>query len=219
MSLGYFYSNADGTVYGIGPERGFTLALGADFGEETGSDDTLTSFTGRATGYLPMPWADHHVIAAALSGGAAVGTYPRRGLFFAGGFVDLPVLDAFTDGVYQSAFVLRGYQPAQFIGTQFNLLNAEYRFPILYADRGISTLPVFLRTISGSVFADYGGAFNQMDLEKPFDLYHLGVGAELWFDLVLGYYGRGNVRIGHARGTDSEAVSGGQTYVVVSSAF
>ncbi|MCA9593178.1 MAG: PD40 domain-containing protein [Myxococcales bacterium] len=220
VSLGYFYSNADGTVYGIGPERGFTLALGADFaGEETGSDDTLTSFTGRATGYLPMPWADHHVIAAALSGGAAVGTYPRRGLFFAGGFVDLPVLDAFTDGVYQSAFVLRGYQPAQFIGTQFNLLNAEYRFPILYADRGISTLPVFLRTISGSVFADYGGAFNQMDLEKPFDLYHLGVGAELWFDLVLGYYGRGNVRIGHARGTDSEAVSGGQTYVVVSSAF
>ncbi len=77
VSLGYSYSNADGTVNAIGAERGFSLALGADFaGDETGSEDTLTSFTGRATGYLPMPWLEHHVLATALSGGAAVGSYP-----------------------------------------------------------------------------------------------------------------------------------------------
>ncbi len=220
VSLGYSYFNADGTVYGISAERGFALGLGMDHASGyTGSDHTLTSFTGRATGYVPMPWADHHVFALGLSGGAAVGTYPRRGLFFTGGFVDLPVLDAYTDQLIQSAFVLRGYRPAQFIGTHFNLLNAEYRFPILYADRGVSTLPVFLRTLSGAVFADYGGAFTRIDLDDPFGQHHLGVGAELWIDLTLGYFVRANLRLGHARGLSDEAPSGGQTYFVAASVF
>ncbi|MBX3129135.1 MAG: PD40 domain-containing protein [Polyangiaceae bacterium] len=220
VSLGYSYSNADSTVYGISAERGFSLGVGGDFASEyTGSDHTLTSFTGRATGYVPMPWADHHVLALAASGGAAVGTYPRRGLFFTGGFVDLPVLDAYTDLLVQSAFVLRGYAPAQFIGSHYNLLNAEYRFPIWYADRGLSTLPVFLRTLSGAVFADYGGAFERIDLDDPFADYHLGVGAELWIDLFLGYFGRANLRLGHARGLDDEAAKGGQTYFVAASVF
>ncbi len=219
-SLGYSYSNAGSSLYAISTERGFSLSLSGDFAlKELGSDDTLTSFSGRARGYLPMPWAEHHILALGLSGGAAVGTYPRRGLFFTGGFVDLPVLDAFTDGILQSSFRLRGYEPAQFIGTHFNLLNTEYRFPILYADRGISTLPVFLRTLSGAVFADYGGAFNRIDLEDPFEEYHLGVGAELWMDVVLGYFARVNLRLGHARGTDSEAPTGGQTYFVAASVF
>lgn len=220
VGLSWGYSNVDGTVWGISPERGFSVGVNADFASpHTGSDDTLTSFSGRVTGYQPMPWAPHHVLALGLSGGAAVGTYPRRGLFFTGGFVDLPVLDAFTDGIQQGAFVLRGYEPAQFIGSHFNLLNTEYRFPIAYVDRGISTLPAFLRGLSGAVFADYGGAFDRIDLEDPFEDYHLGLGAELWVDVVLGYFARGNIRIGHARGTDAQAPTGGQTYVVVASAF
>ncbi|MEZ4222433.1 MAG: BamA/TamA family outer membrane protein [Polyangiaceae bacterium] len=219
-SLGYSYSNTDRPLYGISTERGFNLSVAADVAaKEIGSDDTLTSFTGRMTGYLPMPWVDHHVLAMALSGGAAVGTYPRRGVFYTGGFVDLPPLDAYTDGIFQSAFVLRGYEPVQFIGTQYNLLNAEYRLPLLYADRGLSTLPVFLRTLSAAVFADYGGAFNRIDLEDPFEQYHLGVGAELWVDLILGYYAGANLRLGYARGMDSEAPSGGVTYFVAASTF
>jgi outer membrane translocation and assembly module TamA len=78
---------------------------------------------------------------------------------------------------------------------------------------------VFLRSISGVAFADYGGAFNQLDLDDPLESYHLGVGGELWFDLVLGYHVRGIIRFGHARGLDDEAPDGGQTYLVVGSAF
>ena len=33
-----------------------------------------------------MPWARHHVVAAALSGGSAAGSYPSRGYFFTGGY-------------------------------------------------------------------------------------------------------------------------------------
>ena len=221
VSLGWGYSNADGTLYGIGPERGFSIGANLDVAaRETGSDDTLTAVFARATGYLPLPWADHHTLAVAGSGASAVGTYPRRGLYYTGGFVtDLPLLDAYTDGIRQGGFVLRGYEPVAFIGSQYNLINTEYRFPLLYADRGLSTLPIFLRTLSGTVFADYGGAYDTLDLDDPFDQYHLGVGAELWVDLVLGYHAHGTLRLGYARGFGEKAISGGQSYAVIASAF
>jgi hypothetical protein len=225
VGLGYGYTNVDGSLYGISAERGMTIGASLNLAsKETGSDDTLTEVLGHVTGYIPMPWAAHHVLALAASGAAAVGTYPRRGLYYTGGFVtDQPiiptVLDAYRNGVRQGGFVLRGYKPAQFIGSNYNLLNAEYRFPIVYADRGLSTLPVFLRGVSGTLFADYGAAYDEIDLEDPFDLFHAGVGGELWVDLVLGYHAQGNIRLGYARGLDSEAIHGGQTYVVVASAF
>jgi WD40-like Beta Propeller Repeat len=224
VSVGYGYSNADGTLYGIGPERGFSVGGGLDFAaRETGSEETLTAVNARVSAYVPMPWARHHTLALNLEGASSVGSYPRRGLYYTGGFVTdqglQGIVDAFDNGIRQSAFVLRGYEPAKFIGQQYNLANAEYRFPLLYADRGISTLPVFLRTLSATAFADYGGAFDAIDPEDPLSQYHLGVGGELWVDLVLGYHASGLIRIGYAKGFGDAAVSGGQTYVVVASAF
>lgn len=221
LSLGWGYSNVDSSLYAVSTERGFSIGANLDLAsKETGSDETVTSVFGRITGYVPMPWANHHTLALAASGAAAVGTYPRRGLFYTGGFVtDRPLLDSYTDGVRQGGFVLRGYEPVAFIGSQYNLANAEYRFPIVYADRGLATLPIFLRTISGAVFADYGGAYDEMDLEDPLGMYHLGVGAEVWLDLVLGYHARGTVRLGYAKGFGEKSISGGQTYAVVASAF
>ena len=159
----------------------------------------------------------------AASAGISAGTYPRGGLYYAGGFVGQDVADTyesfFDSGLRQSAFTLRGYASRQFSGSEYNLFNAEYRFPISYVDRGVSTLPVYMTTISGALFADYGGAFHRIDLRRPLESYHLGVGAELWVNLVLNYRTRGTIRIGHARGTDSAAAAGGQTYIVVASAF
>lgn len=219
VRLGFGYGNAEAYEYSISAERGFTLAAGLDHGSEpTGSDATLTAINGRLTGYFSMPWLQHHVLALGLSGGTSTGSYARRGLFFTGGFLEADLVDAFSSGVRQGAFVLRGYEPGQFAGSQFNLLNVEYRFPLLYADRGVATLPVFLRTLSGTLFADYGGAFERLDPEHPLRQYHLGLGAELWVDLVLGYFARGTIRVGVARGTSSEA-PGTQTYVVASSGF
>jgi hypothetical protein len=68
------------------------------------------------------------------------------------------------------------------------------------------------------VFADFGGAFDQLDLDDPLDDYHLGVGAELWLDFVLGYTGGQALRLGIARGFDSEA-PGLMTYFVASANF
>jgi hypothetical protein len=219
VHLGYSYSNAQGTAYGISGEKGFSIGLGLDEAAEAlGSQSTLTAIGGVATAYQLMPWAKHHVLALALSGGTSTGSYVRRGLYATGGFVDESLYDSYNSVIRQSAFVLRGYAPAQFIGTSYNLLNVEYRLPLLYADRGLSTLPVFLRTMSGVLFFDYGGAYSKIDPEKPFAQFHGSVGAELWVDAITAYFIQTNLRLGIAKGLDDEAPST-QTYAVIVAGF
>jgi hypothetical protein len=218
--LGYAFWNVEGSTYAISYERGLTLYLGSDFaGPSLGSETTLASFSGAITGYLQMPWHPHHVLALAASGGSAAGTYPRRGLFSTGGFADVPASDVYTSGIRQSGFVLRGFDPGQFVGSSYSLFNAEYRFPIAYVDHGVSTLPAFLETVSGTLFADWGGAYDRIDRDRPFDVLHLGVGAELWIQLLLGYRIDGTLRLGFAHGFGDEAPSDLQTYFVAASAF
>jgi hypothetical protein len=220
LHLGYAYSNAEATNYAISLERGFQLSVGTDYADRViGSETSVVSFSATMTGYLTMPWARHQVLALALSGGTGGGTYPRRGLFSIGGFAELPLLDSFRSNLRQSGFRLRGYKPGQFAGNDFNLLNVEYRAPLWYADRGISTLPLSVRSLSGAAFFDYGAAYDRLDLQDPLALFHAGVGAELWLDLFVGYYVSANLRLGFAKGLDSTAPNGLQGYTVLSSAF
>jgi hypothetical protein len=221
VRLGYDFSNATSTPYAISLERGFRLGVGADFADPAwGSEYTLTAVSGEFAAYVPMPWFRHHVLALGLSGGIAMGTYvARSGFYYTGGFVDTAPFDSFTSGIRQGGFVLRGYEPSQFSGTTYNLLNLEYRFPISYVDRGLSTLPVFMRSLTGVFFMDYGGAYFEMNLKDPLDVYHLGIGAELWMNLVIGYGGFTDLRFGVARGMDDEAPDGWQTYFVLASGF
>ncbi len=219
VHLGYGYSNAQSTTYAISNEKGLTLGVGLDEAAHAlGSESTLTAIGGVLTAYARLPWGQHHVLALGLSGGTSLGSYSKRGLYSTGGFVNASLYDEYNSVVRQSAFVLRGYAPGQFVGTAYNLLNAEYRFPLLYADRGLSTLPVFLRTLSGIFFFDYGGAYNRIDPDHPFRMLHGSLGAELWVEAVTGYFVQSNLRLGLARGLDHEA-NGVQTYAVLVAGF
>ena len=181
------YSNAEAYLHSVGPERGFTLALSADVAAPLlASDYTLYVFSYSATDYFPMPWGHHHALALHGASAVTMGNYPYQGLFYAGGFLEAPLFQNYTLGAYQGPFVLRGYPAFSIAGNQYHLFNAEYRFPIVDVDRGFSTLPVFLGRISGNFFADYGGAFNELDPKHWTDQFHLGVGGELWVDLTVG---------------------------------
>ena len=220
VNLGWAYSNASGTWYGVGPERGWSSSIAVDLADQaTASDSTLVSLMGRARAYVPMPWLEHHVLALAVSGGASAGSFPRRGLFYVGGFASQDVMQTFVSSVRQGAFVLRGYEPRAFGGTEYSLLNAEYRFPLVNVDRGVSTLPVFVRFVSGTLFADYGGAFDRIDTEHPLESYHLGLGGELRINWVFAFGADALLRLGYAVGTDSKATSGGQFYFAAASDF
>jgi outer membrane protein assembly factor BamA len=217
VHVGWSYSNTESYLNSVSAERGFTLTLGADVAAPPlASDYTLYIASYSASEYFPMPWARHHTLALRQASATASGNYPFRGIFYTGGFVEAPLFKNYSLGDYQGPFVLRGYPAFSFSGTQYHLFNFEYRFPILNLDRGVSTAPFFFHRLSGNFFADYGGAFDNLDLERWRDQFHLGVGAELWLDLTLGYVIAANLRIGHARGVaDAAAIPGGQTYAVL----
>lgn len=214
IHLAYSFTNAERYLWSVGPERGYSLNLGFDV-----TDPALGSqFAGFATNgdfstYITMPWLKHHSLALHTGGGTSGGTFPGRGAFFIGGYVDLPLVDTLRDLLIQGGITLRGYQPAAVAGRSYLLGNAEYRFPIVNVDRGDSTLPIFLNRITGAVFFDYGSAFDVFRDAR----FKSGVGAELWFDTMLGYVAPFTFRIGYARGLASLGID--KTYFVAAVPF
>jgi hypothetical protein len=220
VRVSWSYSNSFRPLYGISPERGVFLALSSDFaGAPTGSEASLITVDARAIGYLPAPWFRHHVFALALTGGAASGSFPGRGYYYSGGYIQQNTFDAITTGLRQSAFVIRGYEPAAFVGSQFNLANLEYRFPLVWPDRGVVTLPAFLHGAWGTLFADYGGAYYRIDPNDWLAPFHLGVGAEVNLEFTLGYFIESALRLGVAKGFGEHAYPGVHTYAVVAASF
>jgi WD40-like Beta Propeller Repeat/Omp85 superfamily domain len=203
LHAGYNYSNAERYLHSVSPERGFSFDLDVNVAHPAFASE-FRGFTASSdlTGYIPMPWLQHHVLALHGGGGLGGGAYPGRSLFYVGGFTDLAVFDTIRTVAVQGGLVLRGYPPFILTGGSKLLMNAEYRFPILNLDRGLSTLPVFLNRISGNVFFDYGGAFDDFRTS----VFKVGAGAEAWFDLLLGYNLGFTFRLGYARGFSSGGI-------------
>jgi hypothetical protein len=200
LHASYRYSNAERYLHSVSSERGISFGFDAAV-THPGLGSEFRGFTARSdlNGYVPMPWLQHHVLA--LHGGAGMGGggYPGRSLFYVGGFTDISIIDTLRTFAVQGGVVLRGYEPVAITGNYFAQMNAEYRFPILNLDRGVSTLPIFLNRISGNAFFDYGSAFDDPRLS----LFKTGVGAEAWFDLIFGYNLGLTMRLGFARGLAS----------------
>lgn len=203
VNFGFSYANTQRFLWSVGPEKGIAMGAGLSFASPwLASDYAGYAASGHVATYTLMPWLSHHSLALHLSGGTGGGNLAGRGLYYVGGFVDIPVIDAVRNVLIQGGVVLRGYPTVVQSGTHFGLFNAEYRFPILNLDRGLSTLPVFLQRITGNVFCDYGSAFDDPQLAKL----KLGVGSELWFDFLLGYFLPFTFRAGFAEGLSSEGI-------------
>ncbi|HEV3189382.1 MAG TPA: hypothetical protein VGY54_02735 [Polyangiaceae bacterium] len=215
LHLGWSYSNAEAFLWSIGSEKGFDLGVAFDLTDPAlGSDFTGYATTVNFSTYFQMPWLRHHALALHAGMGTSGGDAGGHGLFYVGGFIDLPVINVVQNLLYQSgAIVLRGYPVFAEVGKSFGLANAEYRFPIVNVDRGPSTLPIFLNRISGAAFTDYGSAFDDARTAK----FKTGVGAELWFDLTLGYTLGFTFRSGFAKGLASGGVE--KTYFVAAVPF
>src|SRR5207245_2513406 len=93
-NFGWSYSNVERYLYSVGPEKGFSL--GANFNV---SDPAIASdFSGYSASvnfatYVQMPWLQHHTIGLHAGGGTSGGNLGGHGLFYVGGFLDLPLVD------------------------------------------------------------------------------------------------------------------------------
>lgn len=215
------YSRVQRYSYSISAQEGVSV-----FASVRVSDSFLGSAYGSLDAsagvavYVPMPWGvDRRRHILALHAGAGVGTtdYGERGIFALGGFPTFnsaSLLDALRTGAMAGGIALRGYAPNARVGSQFELLNVEYRFPVLQALRGLSTFPLFLQRVWADVFCDVGhAAFGRFDFENV----AVGAGAEAMFDLVVGYVVPISVRMGWGHGF----MAGGddQFYALLGSPF
>jgi hypothetical protein len=82
------------------------------------------------------------------------------------------------------------------------LLTAEYRFPIKYVERGISTWPIFLKNVNGALVAETGTASEKLG-SMARDRRTTILGVELTSEWLLSYAMPGCFTIGLYRQTKS----------------
>lgn len=198
VRLAWSYSDVERYGYDISPSNGrsfgFQIALAHPL---LGSRFTIVELTWNIRQYLPMPWAEHHVLALAYTGGISGGDLGRRGTFAIGGFPDGNPINGLINGQIFGGVALRGYPAFDRSGDQYHLVQMEYRFPIWRINHGVLTLPVYLNRLHATLFADAGDAFF-----GPFDVetVRAGVGGSLHLDFTIGYLLSFTLRVGYARG-------------------
>ena len=213
VSAGLTFSNVRRYGFSVTPEEGRVLAfnLGGNF-ESLGGDYHTLSASWGWTEFLALP-LKRNVLQLSYGGGIGTGNLSRRGLFFLGGFGDNPtlssvVLCAVTVPVRRTLSQigpqcpggtpsLRGYSPGAVYGDQFHVASAEWRFPILELEKGVSTLPVYTNRLVGALYSDYGNAyFGSTQLGD----FRVGVGGEVGINFTIGYTEGASMRLGYARG-------------------
>jgi Tol biopolymer transport system component len=203
--VGWRYGKGQSYPLSISPEAARSVAVGAEltpwfFGSYKYDDTTglpvrftQVQATAEWREYVSNPLLPNQVFAWKLSAGATVGDKFKYGTYRLGG--------SFSENgitVVPSEWrMLRGYYAASDSGEWYWLGSLEARFPIVHIDRGIGTLPIFLRYVSGAIFVDAGNAFD--DFSSPSDVRQvlLGTGAEVQLYALAGYGGGYYIRAGY----------------------
>lgn len=189
VSAFYVYSDTETTKAAISTERGQKIRALMTLNEKafgTLSDNVQRIFSGDLRKYFPLPWL-HHVIAFRTAGGIAFGQQLIQGTFTLGGSLGEGALSAGGESMYY--FPLRGLPGPTLSRSRALVFSTEYRLPLIYAQRGLGTMPFFLNTLHLALFADYGNAWNKNEGQGPtgFNNFMLGTGAEIRGDFVLGH--------------------------------
>ena len=204
VDLGFSYDNFRSVKFGYGSETGRSAGarlsivdqhLGGRFGD--------LQVSGSYAEILRMPWRGHQNLALRLVGGASAGGLARRGAYYVGGYSQQEdvIRTLLVRDPYSEAGVLRGFQPGAFAGRYYAVLNAEYRIPIADVERGVGTLPLFMRRITAIPFADLGGAWSDRFTRQALKW---GVGASLVLSFKVGYLDSIDLFLQYAHGFDTK---------------
>lgn len=196
--------------YSISPVDGWRLRLAALREDPAlGSSVRLTKLLADARVYL-RGFGASDALALRLGGGTTIGRPTFRQSYAVGGFPDATLVDV----VRTNQTVLRGYPDNAFTGRRFAHANAEYRLALAHPQRGWRTLPVFVRHLHASVFADAAhawlGRFRVQDVKAS-------IGAALGSDVFLGQGLPVTATVGTARGLSTRGET--QAYFRLGLAF
>ena len=202
VDFGLTYSNLRSVKFGYGSETGRSAGvrlsvidphLGGRFGD--------VQVTGSYAEVIRMPWRGHQNLALRVAGGLSAGGLDRRGAFFVGGYSQQEdvIRTLLVRDPYAEVGVLRGFQPGAFAGRYYTVGNIEYRIPVADVERGLGTLPLFMRRITMIPFGDIGGAWTTNFTRQAFKV---GVGASLVLSFKLGYLDGIDLFLQYAHGFD-----------------
>lgn len=179
----YRYSSARRYAKSISSEDGIDMTLRIDWNSrDLGGDYSYTNYSASASTYFPT-LANHHVLAPTLYGFYSKGELLEQSNFT---WKYLPI---------------RGYPSTNLRGNKGALLSTEYRFPILYAEKGFMYGYTFFDKIWGNVFYDIGGAdfgsISDLKLKRSY-------GAELNIDTLMFWYAGATLKLGYVKGIDED---------------
>ncbi|GAB4301278.1 MAG: hypothetical protein Kow0090_16830 [Myxococcota bacterium] len=199
LRLGYELSTVRASGAAISPERGIVFNVRLNNSHPIIASEfqrSILEFSLKH--YLLMPWLEHNVWAARVAGGAGIGDFKARRLFYVGGNSqsDLLLSMILGEGGVREVGYLRGFPPSAFAVNQYAVLNNDYRLPFWRIYRGFWTLPVFLREIAFAAFFDVGVIGGGIEEQE---LLHASAGGELDFRFLLSYLVSADLRIGYAK--------------------
>ena len=156
LEASWTLSTARSFPYSISPVEGQQLRVAVvKEAPGLGSEVSLAKVVADGRAYTRLLRADD-ALALHLAGGFTLGSPSFVRSFAIGGFAD----GALFDVVGTNHSVLRGYPDDAFSGRRFLDANVEYRFPLAHPQRGYRLLPMFVRHLHGTVFADAGHAWS-----------------------------------------------------------
>ena len=203
VRLGWDFSNAKTFGYSISAEEGGRVSMTAEATRTAfGADGNGVALTGEARRYWRGPW--RHSVFALRS--AAAGSWGDREVerpFSASG--SGPQGSGLDFGL-DAIGLLRGFDEDDVVGTRAVVVNGDFRVPLMRIDRGIGTLPLFLRSIHAAVFVDAGNAWT--DRARWSDL-RVSAGLEASADAVIGFALPVTVSAGGAWRRDDSGRNGG----------
>lgn len=199
------YSSTRGVTYGVGPMYGFDASLGLRF-DHPALGATYSNITvNYATTMYRKLWGRTPVLTARLAGSLRAGDLVRPGGFALGGVPPQDVVRSIIESTRAGVTgYLRGYPGRTVFGNQFHLLNVEYRQELWQIERGLATLPIYIRRLTMAALGDAATAFDTSFVASR-DLRY-SVGGALRVDAFFGYFVPGTFELGYSRGLTKEGI-------------
>jgi hypothetical protein len=199
------FSTVRGTTFGLGPQTGVdgSLSLRLDHPALGATYHNLTVSYG--FDLYQRLWGVTPTLVVRAVGAIRTGDLITNGGFGIGGVAAQDVARSIVQSTRASATgYLRGFPARTVVGNQYHLLNLEYRQELWRIERGLGTLPIYLRRLHLAALGDVGTAF-----DSSFDTSRLraSTGAALRLDAFFGYFVPGTFEFGVARGLTTGGVT------------
>jgi hypothetical protein len=200
------FSQVKSTTFGYGAQAGWDASVSLRLDHPALGATYRNVTVGYAVDAFQRLWGVTPTLAVRFVGALRAGDLARPGGFSLGGVPPQDVVMAIVNSTRSAASgYLRGYPNRIVAGNQFHLLNLEYHQELWQLERGLQSLPIYLRRVNLAVLGDAGTAF-----DGPFDPdkhLRVSVGGALRLDAFFGYYVPGTFEIGYARGLSTGGIN------------